>query len=67
MSEKKVFKCEICDQKVNLEPEDKTIPECCGHHMKEYLLPVCTLTETAEHARFGDSGEPCNDGRMGKI
>jgi endogenous inhibitor of DNA gyrase (YacG/DUF329 family) len=65
MSKRRTFKCEICEKKVDIHPEDKTIPECCGQDMKEDL-PVCTTTDTAEHARFYDSGEPCDDGRAGK-
>jgi hypothetical protein len=31
-------------------------------------LPVCELSETAEHSRLDDSfGEACDDGRTGKI
>jgi hypothetical protein len=31
-------------------------------------LPVCTKApELAEHQRFSDADEPCDDGRSGKI
>jgi hypothetical protein len=30
-------------------------------------LPVCELSETAEHSRMEDMGEPCDDGRAGKL
>jgi pyruvate-ferredoxin/flavodoxin oxidoreductase len=30
-------------------------------------LDACTLSGTAEHTRLDDSGEPCDDGRTGKV
>ncbi len=29
--------------------------------------PSCTISSTAEHSRADDQGEPCDDGRSGKI
>ncbi|MBA3027756.1 MAG: hypothetical protein FP816_02955 [Desulfobacteraceae bacterium] len=65
MTEKRGFKCEGCNRTTTLEAEDKAIPECCGQPMKQDLAP-CTVTDTAEHARMNESGEPCDDGRAGK-
>ena len=64
MSKKKKLKCEECDNTVEVDTDQKTVHECCGQPMKEEL-PVCTTTETAEHARFNEGGEPCDDGRAG--
>ena len=66
MAEKRVFKCDDCGRTIPLETEDKAIPECCGQPMKQELEP-CTMTDTAERARMNESGEPCDDGRSGKI
>jgi hypothetical protein len=30
-------------------------------------LKACGLSSTAEHSRFDDIEEPCDDGRSGKI
>jgi hypothetical protein len=47
--------------------ESKT-PECCGNNMQPTEdLKACGLSSTAEHSRFDDFDEPCDDGRSGKV
>jgi hypothetical protein len=44
------------------------MPECCGKDMQTAEeLKACGLSSTAEHSRFDDFEEPCDDGRSGKI
>ena len=64
-----VFNCEVCGKESEIEVDTTCSPECCGQPMKEKpaeALPVCEVSTTAEHARFDDFGEPCDDGRAGK-
>ena len=63
MKEKLTYKCSICGKMTDVEGKEK-VPECCGMPMEK--LPSCTKTLTAEHARFTDEDEPCNDGRAGR-
>jgi hypothetical protein len=68
MSDKRVFNCENCGKKVEISATKKQLPECCDQPMMEVPdLPACELSSTAEHSRFDDLGEPCDDGRRGKI
>lgn len=60
----KTYRCELCYRTVDLGSNEMVVPECCGKPMT-VDLPVCTLTDTAEHARFEETGEPCDDGRAG--
>ena len=62
----KKYRCDICYRTMDLGVGEMVVPECCGKPMTEDLSP-CTLSDTAEHARFEETGEPCNDGRSGKI
>ena len=45
-------------------PERANVPECCQAPMQTIeAMPACELTETSEHSRIDQSGEPCDDGR----
>jgi hypothetical protein len=62
MNDKVSYKCSVCSKTLDLDTI-KSIPECCGMPMEK--LPYCRSTDTAEHARADDDGEPCDDGRAG--
>ncbi len=65
---KKEYACKNCGNKVELEESETNIPECCDQSMQESKqLPVCEVSETAEHSRMDSMGEPCDDGRAGKV
>ena len=66
MNEKRSYKCGKCGGEKNVNSLDESVPLCCGDTM-ELDVPVCTVSETAEHARFDEMDEPCDDGRSGKI
>jgi len=56
-----IFFCEECDK-------ESRIPEvlCCGKPMKKRPLDKCTkATASAEHARFHDEDDACDEGRGG--
>ncbi len=65
MDEKRSYKCRECGKNLTVNRENP-VPFCCGSEM-EPDLPICTLSETAEHARPDQTEEPCDDGRAGKI
>jgi hypothetical protein len=65
MSKQKTFECKLCGSKKEHAAEEEGQPECCDQPMQEVPLPVCEITETAEHSRFDNMGEPCDDGRSG--
>jgi DNA-directed RNA polymerase subunit RPC12/RpoP len=68
MAEETHYECNNCGHKVNVKSTDATVPECCKQPMaKAEPLPVCESSETAEHSRMQDMGEPCDDGRTGKL
>lgn len=68
MADKTVYECKTCGKKKEEANSDAKIPECCEKPMKKAEpLPVCSLSETAEHSRMEDMGEPCDDGRSGKL
>lgn len=64
MSRDKAYRCEICKGQVAISA-DRPVPECCGQAMQSIPLDQCTLTTTAEHSRFDQDDEPCDDGRAG--
>ena len=69
MAEKVKFECKNCG-KIEETGADAAVPECCGKAMEQVgPLPVCEVSDTAEHSRLHhDSfGEPCDDGRSGKV
>ena len=65
MADKYTYECEKCGNKVEAAASDA--PDCCQEQMKAMPLPVCEVSDTAEHSRTDDLGEPCDDGRSGKI
>ena len=68
MADKTIYECENCGKKVEESGPDAKAPECCNKPMaKAEPLPVCNLSETAEHSRMDDMGEPCDDGRSGNL
>ena len=49
---KKEYECKHCGNKVELEAKEADVPECCDTTMQEAEpLPVCEVSETAEHSR----------------
>jgi hypothetical protein len=64
MDRKKAYRCEICKGQV-VTSESGPTPECCGHAMQNIALDQCTLSTTAEHARFDQEDDACDDGRSG--
>ena len=66
MAEKLSFECVHCGNKTEIEEDDSNIPECCGKPMQAEGLDACQTSSTAEHTRFDDLGEPCDDGRSGQ-
>jgi hypothetical protein len=68
MDDKYIFNCETCGNKTEISALASQVPECCDKPMtKVEDLPVCDASTTAEHARLDDFGEPCDDGRAGKV
>jgi hypothetical protein len=68
MSAKHVYECENCGKTVELGSEDAKAPECCDKPMKEISdLDACQMSTTAEHSRFDDFDDACDDGRSGKV
>ena len=68
MADMQVYECEKCGNTVEIAADESKIPECCGNAMKPVEdLKACELSSTAEHSRLDDFGEPCDDGRSGKI
>ena len=65
MTEKLAFECVICGNKTDIDADDPIIPACCGKPMQAEGLDSCQTSSTAEHSRFDDLGEPCDDGRSG--
>jgi hypothetical protein len=57
------YRCSKCGDRIDL-PERADVPECCQTPMQTIeAMPACDLTETSEHSRIDQSGEPCDDGR----
>ncbi|UCG06363.1 MAG: hypothetical protein JSV83_21045 [Desulfobacterales bacterium] len=68
MIAKHVYECENCGKSVELGAEEAIAPECCDKPMKEIAdLDACKVSTTAEHSRFDDFDDACDDGRSGKI
>lgn len=58
------YECPKCQRQD--EGDAEQAPVCCGQPMKPIdPLPVCGVSQTAEHSRLEDGGEPCDDGRAG--
>ena len=68
MTEKQNYECEDCGKRIEINPDESGAPQCCNKPMKKAEpLDACQKSSTAEHSRFDDFGEPCDDGRSGKI
>jgi hypothetical protein len=68
MADKQAYECTNCGNTVEIDADESKTPECCGNAMKPVEdLDACELSSTAEHSRLDDFGEPCDDGRSGKI
>ncbi len=68
MADAQVYECYKCGKTVELSADEAKAPECCGLEMKTAEeLKACGVSSTAEHSRFDDLDEPCDDGRSGKI
>lgn len=66
MEDNCIFNCEVCGTNVKAKSSDA--PECCHQPMKKVVpMDQCQASFTAEHSRFDDNDEPCDDGRAGKI
>lgn len=65
MAEKLSFECVHCGNKTEIDADDSNIPKCCGKPMQAEGLDACQMSSTAEHTRFDDLDEPCDDGRSG--
>jgi DNA-directed RNA polymerase subunit RPC12/RpoP len=66
MADKQTYECIDCGKKTEVADTDAKTPECCGKPMQKVAaLDACTLSSTAEHSRFDDISEPCDDGRSG--
>ncbi len=68
MGDKCVYNCEVCGSQKEMPAGDLSVPECCGQAMSKVgEVSGCKLTTTAEHARLDGFGDPCDDGRAGKV
>ena len=66
MADKQTYECANCGKKTEQNADEPNLPECCGKTMlAAEPLDVCQTSTTAEHSRFDDLGEPCDDGRSG--
>ena len=62
---KEMYQCEDCEKTARKE-NSAGVPSCCGKPMKLVPENVCVKAPgDAEHARFDDEDEPCDDGRAG--
>ena len=64
MPAEQAYECENCAGQKMIKPGDQP-PDCCDQPMKSIPLDQCTLATTAEHSRFDQEDEPCDDGRAG--
>ena len=64
MSDPKAYECENCKSQRRTKAGE-SVPECCGRPMTAIPMDQCRLAPSAEHARFDDLDEPCDDGRAG--
>jgi len=64
-----IYNCEICNGTVEMNAgEPHETPECCGAPMAKSdpaQLDACTTSTTAEHSRFDNFDDACDDGRAG--
>lgn len=64
MPTEQAYECEKCAGQKLVKPGGQH-PDCCRQPMKNIPLDQCTLATTAEHSRFDQIDEPCDDGRAG--
>lgn len=64
MTAKRTYHCKKCNTQFKVDQQETT-PECCGQPMTVQPLDQCTVSATAEHSRFDDMDDPCDDGRAG--
>jgi hypothetical protein len=64
MSNSTTHECKKCGKTETFDT-DNDIQICCGIPMIK--APFCQSSDTAEHSRANDNGEPCNDGRAGNV
>ncbi len=58
-----VYYCEECGKTVSKE-DGETVNFCCEKSMKSQVADTCLKSgSSAEHARFNDEDEPCDEGR----
>jgi hypothetical protein len=68
MTEKLVYECESCGKSLEFDAEQEQAPQCCDNPMKRIGdLDACHVSVTAEHTRFDNLDDACDDGRSGKI
>ena len=62
MKDKIFYECQTCNSKLELEAGDHNHPKCCNTPMKS-LNPIqyCSKATVAEHSRFDDIDDPCDD------
>ena len=68
MAEEIKYECLKCGAIQTLSDDSSPVPECCGRPMhKDESLDACGASFSAEDSRMDNLGEPCDDGRSGKI
>ena len=65
MDEEEVYFCEDCERTIPLATA-QGLPICCNKNMKKMPLSMCMKSgASAEHARFHDDDDACDEGRGG--
>lgn len=68
MTDKQVYECENCKKSIEVSADEAKAPQCCDKPMQKVEpLDACTTSTTAEHSRYDDFDDACDDGRSGKI
>jgi len=68
MASTRKYECQKCGSIREVAEDVKKVPECCGRPMLiDEPLDVCEASFSAEDSRMDTMGEPCDDGRSGKI
>ncbi len=68
MASKETYSCRSCGGKKTADAAADGVPECCDTPMEKMPeMDSCRVSSTPEHARLDETGEPCDDGRSGKI
>lgn len=59
-----VYYCEECGKTRSVDDSEELPTYCCDRKMKKQESDFCTKSgSSAEHARFDDDDEPCDEGR----